>query len=139
MSYSKAITEESLRNILNEVLPPKGVDYIVEQGTSGIWTYRKWNSGIAECWGTYSGTVTYSSASGAGGGYRAKIDSISLPFTFTDVPKAIAAHNGDNTTYWGAVSNVSSGLDAVAISLDRGNAATNATVSVTINVVGTWK
>ena len=28
-----------------------GVDFIVEQGTSGIWTYRKWNSGIAECWG----------------------------------------------------------------------------------------
>lgn len=29
-------------------------DYIVEQGTSGIWTYRKWNSGVAECWGYYS-------------------------------------------------------------------------------------
>lgn len=28
-------------------------DYIVEQGTSGIWTYRKWNSGIAECRGIY--------------------------------------------------------------------------------------
>lgn len=26
-------------------------DYIVEQGTSDIWTYRKWNSGIAEIWG----------------------------------------------------------------------------------------
>lgn len=26
-------------------------DYIVEQGTSGIWTYRKWSSGIAECRG----------------------------------------------------------------------------------------
>ena len=26
-------------------------DYIVEQGTSGIWTYRKWNSGIGEYWG----------------------------------------------------------------------------------------
>ena len=25
-------------------------DYIVEQGTVGDWTYRKWNSGIAECW-----------------------------------------------------------------------------------------
>lgn len=25
-------------------------DYIVEQGTSGDWTYRKWDSGIAECW-----------------------------------------------------------------------------------------
>ena len=26
-------------------------DYIVEQGVSGMWTYRKWASGIAECWG----------------------------------------------------------------------------------------
>lgn len=26
-------------------------DYVVAQGTSGIWTYRKWNSGVAECWG----------------------------------------------------------------------------------------
>lgn len=29
------------------------VDYIVEQGTSGIWTYEKWASGKAECWGLY--------------------------------------------------------------------------------------
>ena len=27
------------------------IDYIVSQGTSGIWTYRKWNSGLAEYWG----------------------------------------------------------------------------------------
>ena len=26
-------------------------DFVVEQGTSGIWEYRKWYSGIAECWG----------------------------------------------------------------------------------------
>lgn len=26
-------------------------DYIVEVGISGIWTYRKWASGIVECWG----------------------------------------------------------------------------------------
>ena len=26
-------------------------DYIVEQGTSGIWFYRKWNSGLAKFWG----------------------------------------------------------------------------------------
>lgn len=25
---------------------------IVEQGTDGIWIYRKWSNGIAECWGT---------------------------------------------------------------------------------------
>lgn len=32
-------------------------DYITEQGEIDGWTYRKWNSGIAECWKVwYSGT-----------------------------------------------------------------------------------
>lgn len=37
----------------------KPTDYVVEQGTSGIWTYRKWNSGVVECWGvhTFTGEV----------------------------------------------------------------------------------
>lgn len=35
-------------------------DYVVEQGTSGIWTWRVWNSGIAECWGETS-TDSYTS------------------------------------------------------------------------------
>lgn len=43
-------------------------DYIVAQGTttvSGItWTYRKWDSGIAECWATVNLTVTAWSAWG---------------------------------------------------------------------------
>lgn len=26
-------------------------DFVVEEGTSGIWTYRKWSSSAAECWG----------------------------------------------------------------------------------------
>lgn len=34
-------------------------DYIVEQGTEGIWTYRKWNSGTAECWGETSATTSF--------------------------------------------------------------------------------
>lgn len=28
-----------------------GVDYIVSQGTSGNWHYRRWKSGTYECWG----------------------------------------------------------------------------------------
>ena len=27
-------------------------DYVVECGRSGIWYYRKWYSGLSECWGT---------------------------------------------------------------------------------------
>lgn len=51
----------------------------------------------------------------------------------------MATHNGGSTHYWGAVSNVSAGYDAVSVNLDRGNAASNVSISVTINVVGTWK
>lgn len=29
-------------------------DMVIEQGTSDIWTYRKWASGTAECWGIQS-------------------------------------------------------------------------------------
>lgn len=66
---SEAITRNDLKAVLNEVLPsePAEADYVVEQGTSGIWTYRKWSSGIAECWG--KGTKTLSHYSTAGGFY----------------------------------------------------------------------
>lgn len=47
-------------------------DYVVEEGTDGIWTYRKWNSGIAECWGrvtvasrTYTANGGYYNVTGA--------------------------------------------------------------------------
>lgn len=32
------------------------IECVIESGTSGIWTYRKWNSGIAECWGKIRAT-----------------------------------------------------------------------------------
>lgn len=39
-------------------------DYVIEQGSSGIWMYRKWKSGIVECYGLTStidsGTLTKS-------------------------------------------------------------------------------
>ena len=32
-----------------EKIDALGIDYVVEEGTSGEWWYRKWNSGRAEC------------------------------------------------------------------------------------------
>ena len=34
-------------------------DYVTEEGTSGVWKYRKWNSGKIEAWGT----IDFASAS----------------------------------------------------------------------------
>ena len=41
-------------------------DQVAEQGTSGIWTYRKWASGIIECWGqTDIGAVGITNTTGS--------------------------------------------------------------------------
>ena len=49
-------------------LEEKAKDYVVEQGTDGNFTYRKWYSGIAELWGT-TDTATYNLTSQYGGTY----------------------------------------------------------------------
>ena len=41
-------------------------DWVVEQGITGDWTWRKWQSGIAECWGVFLHTTTVSGAWGTG-------------------------------------------------------------------------
>ena len=85
---SEAITRNDLTEILNAVLPSTAVDYVVEEGTSGIWTYRKWNSGIAECWGTY--TLSYTSMASWGSMYYSQpYATISFPTgLFVDIPTA---------------------------------------------------
>ena len=35
----------------------ENIVYIVESGTSGIWYYRKWSDGTAECWCSYNLTI----------------------------------------------------------------------------------
>lgn len=35
----------------------KIADYVVEQGVSGEWNYRKWASGTVDCWGVISASI----------------------------------------------------------------------------------
>ena len=62
-------------------------DYVVETGTSGIWTYRKWNSGIAECWGVYSMGSACDKAWGSLYYSNSITPRINYPFTFTSRPQ----------------------------------------------------
>ena len=51
-------------------------DYVIEQGESGAWTYRKWSTGVAECWGTLNGTLSpYTTING----FSAYEGSVSFP------------------------------------------------------------
>lgn len=70
-------------------------DYIVAIGTSGVWTYRKWASGQAECWCTTM--ISYANDSVLEGW-------AAFPFTFAAAPTTLATlgSNGDN--YGNAIS-----------------------------------
>lgn len=57
-------------------------DYVIAQGRSGIWTYRKWNSGFAECWCTASNKVATDTKWGSVYYYQALQGGYALPFTF---------------------------------------------------------
>ena len=64
----KALDKEGLDYLANKVYDAinsgGSADYIVEENTetqTGItWYYRKWASGVAECWGRFISTVTWS-------------------------------------------------------------------------------
>lgn len=77
-------------------------DYVVEQGTSDIWTYRKWNSGIAECWADDSIVFGISEANtGIADGLKILYKDISLPFAFSanTLPSAVASSKWEFTEW----------------------------------------
>jgi hypothetical protein len=111
-------------------------DKVVEQGTSGIWTYRKWNSGIAECWGTYLLSTTVSNA--WGNGYESGAKTVQMPSgLFTAVPSIQLTNAGS----WECiVIGYNHTKDAVSFELFRPSQITSAqNFYVNIYAIGRWK
>lgn len=114
------------------------VDGIVEEGTSGIWTYRKYQSGLAECWGTqdYSGT----SDTAWGSLYRMTCTAPNFPFTFKSVPVAnldIVSTTGSSywISSWAGGSTSSLGTFALVRPVAGGTVG----VTVAFHARGRWK
>ncbi len=64
-------------------------DYVVETGTSGIWAYRKWASGTAECWGRWSGNLNHYAGPYGMDFFGYKTGTLAFPFAFQEVPICI--------------------------------------------------
>ena len=92
-SGQTAITADNLNAIQDELIRVGGAgtlpvaDYVIEQGTSGIWTYRKWNSGLAECWGEVVTNTAIKDALGAM--YMTVTDYFSWPNALFSAPPKI--------------------------------------------------
>lgn len=76
-------------------------DYIVESGKSGIWTYEKWASGKALCWGVYTHNTSVNSL-WQNGVYTGdnSTSRINYPFTFIEKPvETTTLMTGDYATW----------------------------------------
>ena len=116
-------------------IAPAG-DYITSQGTSGSWTYRKWNSGVAECWARLNATrkATY-----------VAYDQYSLPFTFTTFTGLLTGlsdynNNSEPTWKWNARAwQIGNNAVIVAVYAPDRDVGTGSTYHVSCHVLGRWK
>lgn len=111
-------------------------DYVVETGKSGIWTYQKWASGVAECWtaneSSMSGTATTNSTVGGYYSYA----SCALPTGLFSSPPAAVANAYLGTGISGGV-RTSCQKNEMTLFVVGGQADRN--IHFTARVSGRWK
>lgn len=119
---------------LDQIMDYLADNSIVEQGTDGDWTYRKWSNGTAECWLKKSFSVTIATV--ATSWHRGQINNTSIPSgLFIESPLCIATSN--NSTYWVGVNGVSTSIIGNIYIYDVVNG--TSTVWLSVYLIGKWK
>lgn len=110
-------------------------DYVVAQGTSGGWTYRKWANGTAECWFYGYNSLTYGNeANGLYGGYG----TVTFPFAFYAIPVVVYSCFLTNGYDWSGKAMAStSSFNFYGISQSSLASTTSATIYA--YAIGRWK
>jgi hypothetical protein len=119
------------------------VDYVVDWGINGNWTFQKWKSGIAKCWGTFDFETTVQSAIDNSNLYQSSssMKVVNYPFTFIEVPSETATIHSDGSFVWLAsnkgLATKSTSASYCVVSPDK---LTNSSkYKVTLVVEGFWK
>lgn len=112
-------------------------DIIVSQGTSGSWTYRKWNSGIAECWMRWQGTVARYGTSGPSPATSMYTKNWDLPFAFTALYSKTATAQVGSGIGIVCSGGLNDKLDTVA--LHWASNVTSGTSTINLMIKGRWK
>ena len=121
-------------------------DRIVEQGISGNWTYRKWESGVAECWMKYTATADNSSAFGDSPVwdkfYLCHTADIPLPVVFTQMPTfCVSVSGGAPVIYSGTiyVSNSTTNIIKLTSYVRTEDTSKSYSITYCVHAIGRWK
>jgi hypothetical protein len=114
-------------------------DYVVEFGINNNWTYRKWHSGIAECWGTFNFTAAPQDVHEKAALYFDTINRISYPIVFKKVPAETATIQSPSGIVWLATNDKNTKNLTAGYTLISPDKLNNATYSISFNIKGSWK
>lgn len=92
------ITDGGGNVLSNKIDATTLADYVTEQGTSGSWRYRKWNSGKIEAW--FEGTFSCAASTTARGALYYSTWTLSIPTAigFSGTPNTLIGNTGDSAT-----------------------------------------
>ena len=113
-------------------------DFVLEQGSSGIWQYRKWNSGIMECWGVVTCDTVLPQVC-----YSDEVFPYQIAFTSIQAITCGLADNSTNDSNgWGwnarAWSTNTAGI-TVAVFNPSNNFSVSVNLHVSVHVLGAWE
>lgn len=111
-------------------------DFVIEEGVSGIWSYRKWNNGTAECWCVYSGKVSTSNS--MSGVYYSDATAIDYPPIFLSPPTYTVSGGSNNVINWVRkfATNRSDKCTFITVALST---QTDVGIDVNIYAIGSWQ
>lgn len=117
-------------------------DYVVSQGTTNGWTYRKWNSGVLEQWGRFSTTI--GSWDQWGGIYysgNSVQKTFAIPFLSGTTPTCTSKSDYQGYASWDMTHSKPTNTQTSAYHICRATNNTSTDTSFTINIyaVGKWK
>ena len=112
----------------------KAAERICEQGEEGIWTYILWDSGLCECWGTYSNDVTLSNSEGAL--YYSDDVVINYPANHPNFENVLLSGGGNGASWVCTTEGCSESRVAFKV---IGASSGSAKVNVNIHAWGFWK
>ena len=112
-------------------------DWIVESGESSGWFYRKWSSGIAECWKIHYVNGVNAAAKNYSGFYYSDTITVDFPFTFANLPTVVV--DGGSSSYMNFVRVFGKYADAASFVVVGLSNEANTNITVDIRAIGKWK
>lgn len=117
-------------------------DYIIDWGRTGMWVYRKWKSGLAECWGTLKLTTSIQAMLGSSGNIYSddyNMIGINYPIAFIEPPVESVSLQSPSGIVWVASKSLNSNKRSACYNLLSADKLNSATYRLVFNVRGFWK